>query len=52
MEAAGRSLYLRTAAEPPRGMVFLLGTVVVDVIGIVLLGKAQGLERPGICSPG
>ena len=28
-------------------MVFLLGTVVVDVIGVVLLGKAHGLERPG-----
>ena len=28
-------------------MAFLLGTVVVDVIGVVLLGKAQGLERPG-----
>ena len=28
-------------------MVFLLGTVVVDVIGVVLLGMARGLERPG-----
>jgi quaternary ammonium compound-resistance protein SugE len=28
-------------------MVFLLGTVVADVVGVGLLGKAQGLERPG-----
>ena len=28
-------------------MVFLLGTVLADVAGVVLLGKAQGFERPG-----
>jgi multidrug transporter EmrE-like cation transporter len=28
-------------------MVFLLVTVVADVAGVVLLGKAQGFERPG-----
>jgi multidrug transporter EmrE-like cation transporter len=28
-------------------MVFLVATVVADVTGVVLLGKAQGLERPG-----
>jgi multidrug transporter EmrE-like cation transporter len=28
-------------------MGFLVGTVVADVAGVVLLGKAQGLERPG-----
>ena len=28
-------------------MVFLIGTVVADVTGVVLLGKAHGLERPG-----
>src|SRR3954469_16597296 len=28
-------------------MVFLVVTVVADVIGVVLLGKAQGFERPG-----
>jgi multidrug transporter EmrE-like cation transporter len=28
-------------------MVFLVITVVADVTGVVLLGKAQGLERPG-----
>ena len=33
-------------------MIFLLGTVVVDVIGVVLLGKAQGLERPGHLAAG
>ena len=27
-------------------MVFLVITVVADVTGVVLLGKAQGLERP------
>src|SRR4051812_29056377 len=28
-------------------MVFLVVTVVADVIGVVLLGHAQGFERPG-----
>jgi multidrug transporter EmrE-like cation transporter len=28
-------------------MVFLVVTVVADVTGVVLLGKAQGFERPG-----
>jgi len=28
-------------------MVFLVGTILADVTGVVLLGKAQGLERPG-----
>ncbi len=28
-------------------MVFLVGTIVADVTGVVLLGKAHGLERPG-----
>jgi multidrug transporter EmrE-like cation transporter len=28
-------------------MVFLVVTVVADVTGVVLLGKAHGLERPG-----
>ena len=28
-------------------MVFLVVTVVTDVVGVALLGKAQGLERPG-----
>jgi small multidrug resistance pump len=28
-------------------MVFLVVTVVADVAGVVLLDKAQGLERPG-----
>ena len=33
-------------------MLFLLGTVVADVTGVVLLGKAQGLERPGLLLAG
>jgi quaternary ammonium compound-resistance protein SugE len=33
-------------------MVFLVVTVVVDVVGVVLLGKAQGLERPGFLLAG
>jgi multidrug transporter EmrE-like cation transporter len=28
-------------------MVFLLGTVVADVTGVVLLGQAHGVDRPG-----
>jgi quaternary ammonium compound-resistance protein SugE len=28
-------------------MVFLVVTVLADVTGVVLLGKAQGFERPG-----
>ncbi len=28
-------------------MIFLAITVVTDVAGVVLLGRAQGLERPG-----
>jgi quaternary ammonium compound-resistance protein SugE len=28
-------------------MVFLVVTVMADVTGVVLLGKAQGFERPG-----
>src|SRR3954462_9682595 len=28
-------------------MVFLVVTVVADVTGVVLLGKAQGFDRPG-----
>ena len=28
-------------------MVFLVGTVVADVTGVLLLGQAQGLDRPG-----
>ena len=28
-------------------MIFLAITIVTDVTGVVLLGKAQGLERPG-----
>ena len=33
-------------------MVFLVVTVVADVAGVVLLGKAQGLERPGFLAAG
>ena len=33
-------------------MVFLVATVVADVIGVVLLGMAQGLERPGLLLAG
>ena len=33
-------------------MIFLLVTVVADVTGVVLLGKAQGLERPGHLAAG
>jgi multidrug transporter EmrE-like cation transporter len=33
-------------------MVFLVVTVVVDVVGVVLLGKAQGLDRPGFLLAG
>jgi multidrug transporter EmrE-like cation transporter len=33
-------------------MVFLVVTVVADVAGVVLLGKAQGLERPGFLIAG
>jgi multidrug transporter EmrE-like cation transporter len=33
-------------------MVFLVCTVVADVTGVVLLGKAQGLERPGHLAAG
>jgi multidrug transporter EmrE-like cation transporter len=33
-------------------MVFLAITVVTDVAGVVLLGKAQGLERPGFLVAG
>ena len=33
-------------------MVFLVVTVVTDVAGVVLLGKAQGLERPGFLLAG
>ena len=33
-------------------MVFLVATVVADVTGVVLLGKAQGLERPGFLLAG
>ncbi|HEV7212613.1 MAG TPA: hypothetical protein VGN47_12965 [Blastococcus sp.] len=33
-------------------MVFLIGTVVADVTGVVLLGKAQGLERPALLLAG
>ena len=29
-------------------MVFLVVTVVADVTGVVLLGRAQGFERPGL----
>src|SRR6478735_6735307 len=32
----------------PRSMVFLIGTIVADVTGVVLLGKAHGLDRPGL----
>ena len=28
-------------------MGFLVGTVVADAVGVALLGKAQGFERPG-----
>ena len=33
-------------------MVFLVVTVLADVTGVVLLGKAQGLERPGLLLAG
>jgi multidrug transporter EmrE-like cation transporter len=33
-------------------MVFLVVTVVADVTGVVLLGKAQGLDRPGFLVAG
>jgi quaternary ammonium compound-resistance protein SugE len=33
-------------------MGFLFVTVVADVAGVVLLGKAQGLERPGFLLAG
>jgi small multidrug resistance pump len=33
-------------------MVFLVGTVLADVTGVVLLGKAQGLARPGLLLAG
>jgi multidrug transporter EmrE-like cation transporter len=33
-------------------MVFLVVTVVADVTGVVLLGMAQGLERPGLLLAG
>jgi small multidrug resistance pump len=33
-------------------MVFLVVTVAADVTGVVLLGKAQGLERPGLLLAG
>jgi quaternary ammonium compound-resistance protein SugE len=33
-------------------MGFLVVTVVADVTGVVLLGKAQGLERPGFLLAG
>ena len=33
-------------------MVFLVVTVVADVVGVALLGKAQGLERPGFLAGG
>jgi multidrug transporter EmrE-like cation transporter len=33
-------------------MVFLVVTVVADVTGVVLLGKAQGLDRPGLLLAG
>src|SRR5205085_11671027 len=42
-----RLRYLRGAADAPSSMVFLVVTVVADVTGVVLLGKAQGFERPG-----
>ena len=33
-------------------MVFLVVTVVTDVVGVVLLGAAHGLERPGLLLAG
>jgi multidrug transporter EmrE-like cation transporter len=33
-------------------MVFLVVTVVADVTGVVLLGQAQGMERPGLLLAG
>lgn len=33
-------------------MVFLMVTIVADVIGVVLLGAAHGLERPGLLLAG
>jgi small multidrug resistance pump len=33
-------------------MVFLVVTVLADVTGVVLLGKAQGLERPALLLAG
>ena len=33
-------------------MVFLVATVVADVIGVVLLGAAHGMERPGLLLTG
>jgi multidrug transporter EmrE-like cation transporter len=33
-------------------MVFLVVTVLADVAGVVLLGKAQGLDRPGFLAAG
>jgi small multidrug resistance pump len=33
-------------------MLFLLVTVVADVVGVVLLGAAHGLERPGLLFAG
>ena len=33
-------------------MLFLVVTVVADVIGVVLLGAARGLERPGLLVAG
>ena len=33
-------------------MGFLVGTVVADVLGVVLLGRAQGLARPGFLLAG
>jgi multidrug transporter EmrE-like cation transporter len=33
-------------------MVFLVVTVVADVTGVVLLGAARGLERPGLLLAG
>ena len=33
-------------------MVFLVVTVVADVVGVVLLGAAHGLERPGLLLAG
>ena len=33
-------------------MVFLVITIVADVVGVVLLGAAHGLERPGLLVAG